>query len=247
MTQSMKKAHKILICITAVLLLLGLIFIAYFADYHHELPVSYDKTEDTSYTVKETGYGWMFDAGSSSAVIFYPGGKVEESSYLELCGKIANNGIDVHLVKMPLRFAIFGINRADQIIDNTDYDYVYMCGHSLGGAMASIYASEHPDKVSGLILLAAYSSVKIPDSIKVLSIYGDKDKILNMRTYENNRKNLPEDMYEYVIRGGNHRQFGNYEGQMNDGTPQMTLEQQQTIASDVITSYMKLHTEEGIR
>ena len=243
----MKKTHKILICIAAVLLLLGFFVINYFADYYHELPVIYDKTEDISYALKETGYGWMFDAGSSSAVIFYPGGKVEESSYMELCGKIANDGIDVHLVKMPLRFAIFGVNLADQIIDNTDYDHVYMCGHSLGGAMASVYASQHPDKVSGLILLAAYSSVKVPDNIKVLSIYGDTDRILNMRTYENNKKNLPKDMYEYIIRGGNHRQFGNYLGQMNDGTTPMTSDQQQTIAANVITSYMRLYTEDSTR
>lgn len=92
------------------------------------------------------------------AIIFYPGAKVEYISYLPLLEKIKQgSNVTCILVKMPFNMAIFDANAADTIIDQfPDIKNWYIAGHSMGGAMASDYASNNQDKIKGLILLGAY-------------------------------------------------------------------------------------------
>ncbi|MCD8103450.1 MAG: alpha/beta hydrolase, partial [Lachnospiraceae bacterium] len=70
--------------------------------------------------------------------------------------------------------AIFGINRADDVMEGYDYEHWYIPGHSLGGAMAASYAAGNTDKLDGVILLAAYATKDLGD-LAVLSIYGSND------------------------------------------------------------------------
>ena len=151
---------------------------------------------------------------SDVAVIFYPGGNVDPYAYEDLCNSLAQNGIPVIVAKMPVKLAIFGINRANGII--SDYPYVdnwYLCGHSLGGAMAAVWSAKHQDDVRGLVFLAAYSTKEL--ELPVLSIYGSNDGVLKMDNYRKNLKNL-SDVEEHIIEGGNHCQFGSYGFQKGD-------------------------------
>ena len=77
----------------------------------------------------------------------------------DLLHELAGKGMDVCLVKMPLRFAFFGTDKADAVIRMYDYEHCYIGGHSLGGAMAAEFAAGHSDQLTGLILLAAFKSV----------------------------------------------------------------------------------------
>lgn len=52
-----------------------------------------------------------------------------------------------------------------------EYQHWYMAGHSMGGAMASQFAADHPDEVDGLILLGAYIYGDYPAE-DTLTIYG---------------------------------------------------------------------------
>ena len=125
--------------------------------------------------------------------------------------------MDVFLVRMPARLAFFGSNKADEALQETaDYANVYIGGHSLGGAMAANYAAEHAESLDGVILLAAYSTKPLPDSLPVLSVYGTEDGVLNRANYEKNLANVPN-LQEVVIEGGNHAQFGSYGEQRGDG------------------------------
>ena len=151
---------------------------------------------------------------SDVAVIFYPGGNVDPYAYEDLCNSLAQNGIPVIVAKMPVKLAIFGINSANGII--SDYPYVdnwYLCGHSLGGAMAAVWSAKHQDDVRGLVFLAAYSTKEL--GLPVLSIYGSNDGVLKMDNYRKNLKNL-SDVEEHIIEGGNHCQFGSYGFQKGD-------------------------------
>ena len=118
---------------------------------------------------------------------------------------------------MPLNLAVLNPNAALKIIENyPDIKNWYVGGHSLGGSMAASFASSHPDKIKGLILLASYSTNKL-NSTKVLSIYGSNDKILNLEKYENYKENIKNNLSEHIIDGGNHSNFGNYGFQDGDG------------------------------
>ena len=173
-----------------------------------------------------------------AGLVFYPGGLVEHTAYEPLLNACAEQGIVCILVKMPQNLAIFGINKG---VDLPDYfpevEKWYIGGHSLGGSMAAICASDNEDVFDGVVLLAAYSTVDISD-LKVLSIYGSEDGVLNKNKYNNNKSNLPEDYTEQVINGGNHAYFGMYGQQDGDGTAAISNAEQINQSSQTIVDFI---------
>ena len=124
--------------------------------------------------------------------------------------------------------AVLDMNAADGIAEQyPDIETWYIGGHSLGGAMAAIYAAGHSDELDGLILLAAYSTKDLSSSdLAVLSVYGSEDRVLNAEKYETSKANLPASMTEVIIEGGCHAGFGAYGPQAGDGTPSISNEEQ---------------------
>ena len=109
---------------------------------------------------------------TDTAVIFYPGAKVEAEAYLPLLEQIRQTGVICILVHMPFRMAIFDANAAEEVMEQfPDIQHWYIAGHSMGGAMASRFAAGHPDEVDGLILLGAYIYGDYPPE-KTLTVYG---------------------------------------------------------------------------
>ncbi|MBP5749830.1 MAG: alpha/beta hydrolase [Firmicutes bacterium] len=178
-------------------------------------------------SVTSSENGCTFDGpGTEDLLIFYPGGKVQETAYAPLLRSLAEQGLDVFLVRMPFRLAVFGADKAEDVLKETaDYAHVYIGGHSLGGAMAANYAAEHAEELDGLILLASYSAKELPPDLPVLSVYGSEDGVLDADRYEKNRANL-QDLQETVIEGGNHAQFGSYGEQKGDGEASIDPEMQ---------------------
>ncbi len=168
---------------------------------------------------------------TDKALIFYPGGKVEYLAYFPLLERLSQEGITCIIAKMPFNLAVFNKNAADKIInDYPGIDQWYIGGHSLGGAMASSYASEHKDKIDGIILLGAYIYGDYSKD-KTITIYGSKDQILDQ-----SKVNYTENVF--VIEGGNHGQFGNYGLQKGDGIATISNEEQQEISVQYITSFI---------
>ena len=192
-------------------------------------------------SVTKTDEGWLFDgSGTGSALIFYPGAKVEAQAYAPLMSELAAGGLDCFLVDMPMNMSIFGINKAKGIIERSSYEHWYIAGHSMGGTAAASYCASDPDRIDGLILLASYSAKKIGSGIRVLSVYGTEDKILDRDDYADNRKLLPEDMTELIIEGGNHAQFGCYGEQKGDGKASISPEEQRRLTKDAILRFTAL-------
>lgn len=211
------------------ILLICMVFLIYTWQYYHadESAHSAMKSDDTV-KVMQTEYGYLFDGPSETdAVIFYPGAKVEEIAYAPLLHYLAGQGMDVCLVKMPFRLAIFGANKADHVIRQYDYDHWYIGGHSLGGVIAADYATEHSSELSGVFLLAAYPTKPLDGNTPAIIIYGSEDGILNMEKTANAKQYLPEGSRECVIEGGNHAQFGNYGKQNGDGNATISFDEQQ--------------------
>lgn len=196
--------------------------------------------ESGSVRVTEIDSAYMVDGkGEDTALVFYPGAKVESEAYLPLMKKLAENGIDCFLLKPPMRMAIFDMNAAERIIEKYDYQSWLLSGHSMGGIAAASCAANNSDVVDGVVLLASYPNEAIPDDIRLLSIYGSEDKVLNRDAYEKAKSNYPANADEVVIDGGNHAQFGNYGIQSGDGNATITREEQQKKTVDAILSFVQ--------
>ena len=203
------------------------------------------QTKD-SVLVTEMPDGLYLDGpGDETALIFYPGAKVEYTAYLPLLSELADQGIDCFLIKMPCNLAIFGQNKAKNIMDSYEYDHWYLSGHSLGGAMTASYASGHLESLNGLVLLAAYPTKSLKsDSFSVLSLYGSEDGVLNMEKMEEGKAYMPVDYAEVCIEGGNHAQFGNYGEQKGDHAADISREEQQAQTVEAILKMMEAHKDQ---
>ncbi len=174
-----------------------------------------------------------------AGLIFYPGGKVEYTSYEPLMKACAEYDILCVVVPMPFNLAVLDSNAADGIREQfPDVQNWYMGGHSLGGSMAASYLSENGDAFEGLILLGSYSLADVSES-KVLSLYGSEDKVINRENYEKNKVNLPADFTELVLDGGCHAYFGMYGAQEGDGTPTLGNEEQIRLTAEKIDEFIK--------
>ena len=228
-------------------LFIVIVCIWYVNDYYHtdENVQEYLQTKD-SVSVTEMPEGLYLDGpGNETALIFYPGAKVEYTAYLPLLSELADQGIDCFLIKMPCNLAIFGQNKAKKIMDSYEYDHWYLSGHSLGGAMAASYASGYLESLNGLVLLAAYPTKSLKsDSFSVLSLYGSEDGVLNMEKVEEGKAYMPVDYAEVCIEGGNHAQFGNYGEQKGDHAADISREEQQAQTVEAILKMMEAHKDQ---
>lgn len=172
--------------------------------------------------------------GNDTALIFYPGAKIEYTAYLPMLCELSSMGVDCYLVEMPFNIALFGENEADDIIETTNYSNYILCGHSLGGVVASSYMA-HSGKGDGLILLAGYPTENITKP--VLSIYGSNDGDLNRKSYDE-AKPLMSNLTEFVIDDGNHAQFGYYGKQSGDNAAGITPEDQQNQTVEKILDFI---------
>ena len=229
----MKKRVKIvLISIIALVVLLISAFFIYVSDYYKADDVAIAVMQSEAVIrVQDNIIVLSPTTPSDTALIFYPGAKVEYLAYLPILEKIKQScGITCILVKMPFNMAIFDTNAANKIIDQfPDIKNWYIGGHSMGGAMASHYASKHQGRVKGLVLLGAYLYGDYPAE-KALTVYG------TFNTSVAEKINYTENII--VIEGGNHAQFGNYGKQKGDPDATISSVDQQNITVDAIRDFL---------
>lgn len=201
---------------------------------------------DSTVTIRSEKNAYRFDPADGNviqpSVIFYPGGLVDAESYAPLARKLAEVGHRVYIVEMPFDLAIFGQNRANELIAKDSEDIYVIGGHSLGGVFAARYAASNTDKISGVFFLGSYADEggSLRDSsLNVLQITASKDAVLNWSAWEESKSNLPTDTTEYVsIDGGNHGQFGTYGMQKGDNIADISPEQQLEEVSSAILNWL---------
>ncbi len=239
---------KIVVGFTVFVLILVCLLMIYASNYYHAENTEIEAAIiDSGIDISNKDGAVVFDPGNTdTALIFYPGGKVEYTAYEPLMIKIAQKGILCILPKMPFNLAVFDINAADNYI--SEYSMIkqwYVGGHSLGGSMAASYASKNSNQLKGLLLLASYSTADLSSSgLKVMSIYGSNDGVLNKVSYQDYKSNLPENNIELVIVGGNHAGFGCYGLQKGDGNADITSEQQQKGTAEAFAEFCGMATED---
>ena len=228
----MKKRTRIILPVCLMILFVfGVDGYAYVSDYYHADETALEAMAyqtDSVQTEQDGNVTWFVPENPVAGVIFYPGGKVENTAYAPLMRACAENGILCALVRMPGNLAVLDANAADGLQqEHPEVTTWYIAGHSLGGAMAANYAAAHSENFAGLILLAAYSTKDLTQTtLRVLSVYGSEDGVMNRESYEKNRANLPADTTEVVLDGGCHAQFGSYGPQDGDGVPTISGEEQ---------------------
>lgn len=189
---------------------------------------SVDVTEDNFITFTPE------NTESTTGLIIYPGAKVEPESYAPLANKIAQAGYEVIITPMPLNFAIFDSDAADEVISKfPNIKNWAIGGHSLGGVMAAKYASEN-DNIDGVIFYASYpQGDELKDSdIEVTSIYGSDDGVADLEKIADSKDLLPTSTTFVEIPGGNHAQFGSYGEQSGDNPAEISANEQINIAAD---------------
>lgn len=228
-------SKKLRIALGIVVLLLALCagaFFWYVSDYYRAEDVALDVlSQDSGLSVQDNLTVLSPSVPSDTAIIFYPGAKVEAEAYLPLLEQIKQTGVTCILVHMPFRMAIFDANAAEDVMEQfPEIQHWYMAGHSMGGAMASQFASGHQDEIDGLILLGAYIYGDYPDE-KTLTVYGSLNQ--SVEDHIDYTENIVE------IEGGNHAQFGNYGPQKGDLSATISAAEQQAQTVDAISDFMR--------
>ena len=174
--------------------------------------------------------------------IFYPGAKVEASAYAPLAKEIAAKGYTVIIAKMSFNLAILSPNKAENITSKYKKINTWAIGgHSLGGVMAASYAYKNSE-IKGLVFLASYAENKNNFSdkpIKVLSLWGSKDKVADLNKVKAGKAIMPSNSEFIEIEGGNHGGFGDYGHQKGDGQATISNKQQMSAAAKYIIKFLE--------
>lgn len=177
-----------------------------------------------------------------TGLIFYPGGLVEPTAYTPILHKIAEEGVLVVIVPMPLNLAIFNTGAANSVINSyPNISTWILTGHSLGGAAAAIFAENNPTKIDALAFWDSYppNSADLSDnSISAISIYGTTSNFPNTDNFDDQKYLLPEDTIFIPIEGANHAQFGDYGPQKGDVVATMSLAEQHERVAEIMLDFI---------
>ncbi|MFB7142110.1 alpha/beta hydrolase [Gottfriedia sp. NPDC056225] len=177
-----------------------------------------------------------------TGIILYPGAKVEPEAYSYYAQGLAKDGYTVIIPSVKFNFAIFDVNKADQIMKS--YPSIkkwYVGGHSLGGVAAASYAYKNLNKIEGIIFLGAYPSNTNDFSnlnVPMLSLYAENDGLSTMSKISKTKHLLSKDAAMYEVLGGNHGQFGMYGKQKGDKKATITAQQQQDKIIEVTMKWL---------
>ncbi len=231
---------RILAFILVVILALVVGFVAWANDALQPMPEAIAALQSDAQVEVSQPNGWYVftpaAAKPTTGFIFYPGGKVDARAYAPQMHAIAAEGYLTVITPMPLYLAIFGINKADEVVKAyPNIQYWGIAGHSLGGSMAAQYISTST-KVKGLAFWASYPAVDLSKtSIKAVSIYGTSDGVAKRDSVLGGAKLLPADTPFVAIEGGDHSGFGWYGMQPGDNPATISREDQnaQTVQATV--------------
>lgn len=180
------------------------------------------RAEEAVSGARDEGGWYEFGGDGGVGVVVYPGARVDAEAYAATALELRDlTGATVAVARVPLEFALADGDAADEIIAaHPEVEQWIVAGHSLGGVAAAGYAEDHPRRVDGLLLWASYpagSADLSGDDIKVESIYGSRDGVLDPRSLDEAKGRLPRDAKYVEVEGMNHAQFGDYGAQSGDG------------------------------
>ena len=104
------KKKSIIVIILIIVLAVFAYGIYYVNDYYHADDTANQYLNGTgNVTVIKQDEGLLLDGpGNDTALIFYPGAKIEYTSYLPMITHLSERGVDCYLVEMPFNLAFLG-------------------------------------------------------------------------------------------------------------------------------------------
>jgi hypothetical protein len=175
-------------------------------------------------------------------LIFYPGGLVEPTAYAPILHLIAEEGVLVIIVPMPLNLAILNPGAANSVIDYyPQMSEWILAGHSLGGAAAAIFAENNPTKIDAIAFWDSFppnSADLSNNAISAISIFGTTNNVPNTENFDDKKVLLPEDTIFIAIEGANHAQFGDYGPQKGDVVASLSLTEQHNRVAEIMLDFI---------
>ena len=174
-----------------------------------------------------------------TALVFISGSQVDAEAYAVLLRPVAAAGYPVFIVRLPYRRAFLHVQqpivfeRVRRVIaDHLESSRWVLSGHSLGGALAALFAQAERSAVAGLVLIATnyprdfdLSGLNIP----VSQIYATNDGLVAPARVRAASKLLPAHTRRLEIAGGNHSRFGRYPEEAFDGEATIARERQEAL------------------
>jgi dienelactone hydrolase len=152
----------------------------------------------------------------TTGMIVYPGAHCDTRGYAPIMREVAKAGYLVIGVQMPFEFSIFAPFSADGVREAfPDIERWVIAGHSMGGAMAGLYAEANQDDLAGIIFWDAYppeSSSLADTTLPVMHIHRATLEGEAPQKFEDNRQFFPENSVWVPIPGGIHMYFGSFNG-----------------------------------
>lgn len=182
------------------------------------------------------------EADADILFVLYPGGLVRPQAYEWLGRALAGRGVHTVIPEFPVDLAVLDAGRAQRLVDHYAAGRpVVVGGHSLGGAMAAAWASDHPEAVAGLVLLAAYP----PDGddltaagVPALVLQAEHDLVADADAVRGGLDRLPAGTDLVVVEGAVHSFFGRYGPQAGDGIPTVSRAEAEASIVAALTDFL---------
>jgi pimeloyl-ACP methyl ester carboxylesterase len=204
-------------------------------------------------------------AYSTTGLLFYPGGLVDNHVYDKMLARFAREGFLVVVVKMPANLAVFDIGAAFTVMPSfPSIKRWVIAGHSLGGSMAASATRQRPAAFAGLIFMDSYPADG--DSLAawpgvVLSLFSSVEKVNDSARMAKTLALIPPATWVssgsraypaatsnysvlHVIPGGSHSRFGSYGPQDGDFTPTIS---EADFHAEVVDYLLEFFTRNGWR
>jgi pimeloyl-ACP methyl ester carboxylesterase len=204
-------------------------------------PEQYQLTETSDYLLLEP-----IENAIKEGILFIPGGLVDPHAYIESFLPFTRElKMKVVIVKVRSNLAIINSGQAAKVRSEFQETRWLLGGHSLGGVVACMNIKKEGTQYEGLFLLGSYANNDISDwDQPVFSFMAENDNFSTLADIEANANLLPSginveslEMLDlgdshgktiyYLVKGGNHAQFGNYGEQKGDGTASISGAAQQ--------------------
>jgi Alpha/beta hydrolase family len=215
---------RVPLVVAATLFAAGVVFVAWASNAAPAEPTAYATAmSDPRITIERDGGFITIQPAKSErpsiGFMFYPGARVSPEAYVSRLSELAARArIAVVIGRPRLNLAVFSISQADTMrAAIPGIKRWYVGGHSLGGAMACLYASKSRQALEGVVLFGTYCGTNISTSgLRVLLLAGERDGLFPPEKVLARRGELPGHAHLIQLPGVNHAQFGSYGPQVGD-------------------------------